>query len=99
VPIDPENAENFDPVDGVPTVSQLLTDLDQSDVKQSTADMQVSRAGRSLGQVQVHTTSTVISKAKWPRPHDMHFRPVSNLGLPCGAVLQSIGVWTVVSSR
>ena len=41
VPIDPENAENFDPMDGVPTVSQLLTDLDQSDVKQSTADMQV----------------------------------------------------------
>ncbi|KAA6424440.1 MAG: DNA primase small subunit-like [Trebouxia sp. A1-2] len=40
VPIDPENAENFDPMDGVPTVSQLLTDLDQSDVKQSTADMQ-----------------------------------------------------------
>lgn len=44
VPINPDNAEHFDPVDGVPTVAQLLTDLDQSDVNQSTANMQVSRA-------------------------------------------------------
>ncbi len=78
VPIDPENAENFDPVDGVPTVSQLLTDLDQSDVQQSTADMQVSRESMSSGQVQMHTMSTVISQARWSRPQDMHFRPVSN---------------------
>ncbi len=68
VPIDPENAENFDPVDGVSTVSQLLTDLDQSDDKQSAADMQVSRASMSSGQVHMHTMSTVISKARWPRP-------------------------------
>ena len=79
VPISPENAENFDPVGGVPTVSQLLTDLDQSDIKQSTADMQVSRVSMSSGQVHMHTTSIVISKARWFRSHDMHFRPVSNL--------------------
>ena len=78
VPIDPENAENFDPVDGVPTVSQLLTDLDQSDIKQSTADMQVSRVSMSSGQVHMHTTS-VISKGRWSRSYDMQFRPVSNL--------------------
>lgn len=79
VPIDPENAENFDPVDGVPTVSQLLTDLDQSDIKQSTADMQVSRTSMSSGQVHMQNMGTVMSKARWSRSHDMHFRPVSNL--------------------
>ena len=29
VPIDPETAEQFDPVDGVPTVAELLTELDK----------------------------------------------------------------------
>ena len=29
VPIDPETAEHFDPVDGVPTVAELLTELDK----------------------------------------------------------------------
>ncbi len=62
VPIDPENAENFDPVDGVPTVSQLLTDLDQSDIKQSTADMQVSRASMSSGQFRMQNMSVLTPK-------------------------------------
>lgn len=44
VPINPDNAEDFDPVHGVPTVSQLLMELDQSDIDTTSADMQVSSA-------------------------------------------------------
>lgn len=40
VPIDPEKADDFDPVDGVPTVSQLLSQL--ADQSQSITDAQVS---------------------------------------------------------
>ncbi|KAL3139750.1 hypothetical protein ABBQ38_004054 [Trebouxia sp. C0009 RCD-2024] len=40
VPINPEHAEEFDPVDGVPTVSQLLKELDQSELNTGSADMQ-----------------------------------------------------------
>ena len=43
MPINPDNADKFDPVDGVPTVSQLLTELDQSDLTMS-SDMQASGA-------------------------------------------------------
>ena len=39
VPIDPEKADEFDPVDGVPTVSQLLSQL--ADQSQPVADAQV----------------------------------------------------------
>lgn len=42
MPINPEHAEEFDPVDGVPTVSQLLKELDQSELNTGSADMQVS---------------------------------------------------------
>lgn len=44
VPINPDHAEAFDPVHGVPTVSQLLMELDQSDIDTASADMQVSSA-------------------------------------------------------
>ena len=44
VPINPENAEHFDPVDGVPTVSQLLRDLDESNLDAAAAEMQASHA-------------------------------------------------------
>lgn len=44
MPINPDNAEEFDPVDGVPTVSQLLMELDQSDLNTASADLQVSTA-------------------------------------------------------
>ena len=43
MPINPDNADKFDPVDGVPTVSQLLTQLDQSDLTMS-SNMQASGA-------------------------------------------------------
>ena len=41
VPINPEEADSFDPVDGVPTVSQLLTELDRKGHTLTTEDMQV----------------------------------------------------------
>ena len=41
VPINPEEADSFDPVDGVPTVSQLLTELDRNGHTLSSEDMQV----------------------------------------------------------
>lgn len=44
VPINPDNAEEFDPVHGVPTVSQLLMELDHSNLNTASADMQVSSA-------------------------------------------------------
>lgn len=44
MPINPDNAEEFDPVHGVPTVSQLLKDLDQSELNIASADMQVRNA-------------------------------------------------------
>lgn len=44
VPINPDNAEEFDPVHGVPTVSQLLMELDQSNLNTASVDMQVSSA-------------------------------------------------------
>lgn len=40
VPIDPESADSFDPVDGVPTVSQLLGEL--ADPSHAATDPQVS---------------------------------------------------------
>ena len=42
MPINPDNAEEFDPVHGVPIVSQLLMELDQSDLNTASTDMQVS---------------------------------------------------------
>ena len=42
VPIHPEHAEEFDPVNGVPTVSQLLKELDHSELNTGSANMQVS---------------------------------------------------------
>ncbi|KAL3154366.1 hypothetical protein ABBQ32_013844 [Trebouxia sp. C0010 RCD-2024] len=39
VPINPQHAEEFDPVHGVPTVSQLLKELDQSELNTGSADM------------------------------------------------------------
>lgn len=42
MPINPQHAEEFDPVHGVPTVSQLLMELDQSELNTASADMQVS---------------------------------------------------------
>lgn len=39
VPIDPELADSFDPVDGVPTVSQLLGEL--ADPAHAAIDAQV----------------------------------------------------------
>ena len=37
MPIDPETAEQFDPVDGVPTVAELLTELDKQALAAQTA--------------------------------------------------------------
>lgn len=42
MPINPQHAEEFDPVHGVPTVSQLLKELDQSELNTGSADMKVS---------------------------------------------------------
>ena len=53
VPINPDKAENFDPVDGVPTVSQLLRDLDQNDLTAPATDIQVRRASSQLACVLV----------------------------------------------